>query len=343
MGKRLLETTRKKNKLLPSLLIIFLVLPASMGCSLAALLTPETIQFPTLQVSPVIPSRTSEEPTRILTPTPETGPAGKIVFTCQLAGVRFLDQICIINADGTGFRQLTSDDGAAHFYPSVAPDGMSVVYSANPTGVYEIYEVDLEGNSRQVTQGLGTLTSPEISPDGKSIAFTLGDGQTASVWVVDRDGSNPRVLYGPGWDPTWSPDGEKILFASYDQFSSIQLFTIHLDGSNLKQVTQMAYLRGRSDWSPDGNWAVTYAGEPWGREVVYFPIEGGEPEPLTPSGGNSQGPSISPDGRWVAFTAYFGAIGNDDGCEIYIIRTDGTHLTRLTDNDYCDWQPRWGP
>lgn len=314
-----------------------------MGCSLTALMAPEAIQFPTLQLTLVIPSETPEEPTPLPSPTPQAGPVGKIAFTCQLKGIRFLDQICIINADGTGFRQLTLNDGAAHFYPSIAPDGMSVVYSANPTGVYEIYEVDLVGNTHQVTHGLGTLTSPEISPDGNRIAFTLGDGQATSLWIINRDGSHPKILYGPGWDPTWSPDGEKILFASYDQYNSIQLFTIDLDGLNLKQVTQMDLLRGRSDWSPDGKWAVTYAGEPWARELFSFPMDGGEPELLTPPGGNSQGPSISPDGRWVAFTAYFGEIGNEDGCEIYIIRTDGTQLTRLTENDYCDWQPRWGP
>ena len=338
-----METIRIKYKKLLFLFVVLLLFLLSVSCSLTAWRTPETIQFPTLQVSLVIPSDTPEDPTRIPSPTPETDPSGKIAFTCQLSGVRFLDHICIINADGTGFKQLTSDDGAAHFYPSVAPDGKSVVYSANPTGVYEIYEVDLDGNIRQVTQGLGTLTSPEISPDGNSIAFTLGDGQTASLWIIDRDGSHPRVLYGSGWDPTWSPDGEKILFASYDRYNSIQLFTIDLDGSNLKQVTQMENLRGRSDWSPDGNWAVTYAGEPWARELFYFPFDGGEPAQLTPSGGNSQGPSFSPDGRWVVFTAYFGDLGNEDGCEIYIIRTDGTQLARLTDNDYCDWQPRWGP
>ena len=34
---------------------------------------------------------------------------------------------------------------------------------------------------------------------------------------------------------------------------------------------------------------------------------------------------------------------DDHGCEIYVIRTDGTELRRLTNNEYCDYQPRWGP
>jgi Tol biopolymer transport system component len=63
---------------------------------------------------------------------------------------------------------------------------------------------------------------------------------------------------------------------------------------------------------------------------------------LSPLGGNSQGPSFSPDGQWITFTSYFDHYGEDNGCEIYIIRTDGADLRRLTDNDYCDYQPRWG-
>jgi TolB protein len=289
-----------------------------------------------------VPPSTSEiSPT--LTPSPERTPSGKVAFTCQISGNMYQDQICIINADGTGFTRLTADDDFEHFYPSVAPDGKSVVYSANLTGVYEIYEVDLQGNSRQLTHGLGTLTAPEISPDGQLIAFTLGNGQATSIWITNKDGNQPRVVYGPGWDPTWSPDGKKLMFASYAMDNSIQLFTINLEGTGLEQLTRMANLRGRSDWSPDGKWAVTYAGEPWQRELYLVPVGGGDPVQLTPAGGNSQGPSFSPDGLWVVFTAYFDEIGNDNGCEIYEIRTDGTQLTRLTNNAYCDWQPRWGP
>ena len=338
-----METTRIRSNVLIKPIKIGLVSLLIMGCTLTAMSTPSATSIPPTQESLVLPSKTVPEIIPTSTSMAEDSPPGKIAYTCQLTGIRYLDQICIINADGTGFKRLTGDDTAAHFYPSIAPDGKSIVYSANPTGTYEIYEADLQGNSQQLTHGLGTLTSPEISPDGDLIAFTLGDGQSTSIGVMDRDGSQPGVVYGPGWDPTWSPDGGQILFASYGQNNSIQLFNVNLDGTDLRQITQMENLRGRSDWSPDGNWAVTYSGEPWGRELFTLPIDGGEPRQLSPTGGNSQGPSISPDGKWVVFTAYFGDIGNDDGCEIYIVRTDGTQLTRLTENTYCDWQPRWGP
>jgi TolB protein len=313
------------------------------ACSIPARQSANSLPSLALKNTPTLPSPTNAEAVPTLTPTLELVPPGKIVFVCQVTGNMGQDQICIMNSNGTGERQLTSDYNSEHFYPSLAPDGKSIVYSANPTGVYELYEMDLQGNSSQLTHNLGTLTAPEISPDGQLIVFSLGDGQKASVWIINRDGSQPRVVYDSGWDPTWSPDGKQLLFASYDANKTIQLFTINLDGSGLKQLTQLTNLRGRSDWSPDGKWAVTYAGEPWGREVYLLPMDGGEPVQLTLSGGNSQGPSFSPDGQWVAFTSYYGAIGNENGCEIYIIRTNGSQLTRLTNNTFCDWQPRWGP
>jgi Tol biopolymer transport system component len=161
--------------------------------------------------------------------------------------------------------------------------------------------------------------------------------------IMDRSGENAENLPGvSGWDPTWSPDGRTILFAS-DMDGSTQLYAIRDNGNDLRRISSLPAVRGRSDWSVDGNSIVTYSGEPWQREVYLMDADGTNARVLTPPGGNSQGPSISPDGKWVAFTAYFDHDGDVHGCEIYILRIDGTDLRRLTDNDYCDYQPRWGP
>jgi TolB protein len=272
-------------------------------------------------------------------------PGGKIAFTCQLHKYQSTEQICIINADGSGWKQLTQEDGFRHYYPSISPEGTSVVYSAfRETNVYEIYEVTLNGITVRLTDRLGVLTAPEISPDGRLITFMrwTEDSDQYQVWVMDRDGGNPRqVVSGSGWDPTWSPDGTRLLFAS-DRSGQNQLWVVNLDGTGLKQITSLLVMRGRSDWSP-ADQIVTYSGEPWNRELFIMEADGSNSRQLTPTGGNSQGPSFSPDGKWVAFTAYFDQYSDIHGCEIYIIRVDGTGLRRLTENTYCDYQPRWGP
>lgn len=264
---------------------------------------------------------------------------GKIVYVCQLFRNAQQDQICIMDADGSHQRRLTTADNARHYYPSIAPDGQSVVFSSNMDGRFEIYELKLSGELKRTWQpGI----APEISPDGRFIIYTLGDGSRDTLWLMERDGQNSHQVFASGWDPTWSPDGKRILFAS-EVNGLAQLMTIRLDGTGLKQLTNLPLLRGRSDWSPDGAEIVTYNGRPWERELFLMGADGSAPHQLTPPGGNSQGPAFSPDGQWVVFTAYFDEFRNVNGCEIYKIRVDGTGLTRLTNNNYCDWQPRWGP
>ncbi len=278
---------------------------------------------------------------------PGDGPTGKIVFTCQIYKVQSSNQICLINADGSGFRRLTTDDSRQHYYPSLSPDGNSVVYAAfREENIFEIYEMNLlDGSVKQLTNRLGVVNAPEISPDGQTIVFmrwTVHSDQY-QIWTMSRNGDNPNNIPKiTGWDPTWSPDGKTILFAS-DMRGSVQLYTVKFNGRGLYQISNLPALRGRSDWSPDGNTIATYSGESWEREVYLMNADGSDLRQLTPSGGNSQGPVFSPDGKWVAFTAYFDHPGDIHGCEIYLIRTDGTDLRRLTDNDYCDYQPRWGP
>lgn len=346
-------------------LLLFLMVTS---CNLPAASTPTADLLATLQAStpltvltPALLETPSASPTPLTititpaslpadgvpSPSPADGLSGHIVFTCQIFKVQASNQICIMNADGSGYRRLTTDDTRQHFYPSLSPDGKSVVYAAFlETDNFEIYELTLaDGTVKRLTNTYGVETSPEISPDGTFIAYTKFNPSTGNYQIIiaRRDGSEagniPRVT---GWDPTWSPDGKRILFAS-DRRGAVQLYTVRLDGSDLQAITSLPAIRGRSDWSADGSYIVTYSGPAWNRELYLMNADGTNLHQLTPSGGNSQGPSFSPDGKWVVFTAYFDHYGDDHGCEIYVIRTDGSDLRRLTNNDYCDYQPRWGP
>jgi TolB protein len=251
-----------------------------------------------------------------------------------------------MNADGNGQRQLTQEAGTRHFYASPSPDGQTVVYSQyREDEYYEIMELDLAGAApRRLTDRLGALTGPEISPDGTSIVFMRSPpaSDEYQIWIMHRDGGNPRRLLDTnGWDPTWSPDGGQILFAS-DRDGQIQLYAADVDGDEFLRITDLPAIRGRSDWSAQGL-ITTYSGESWKREIFLQQADGSDVRQVSPTGGNSQGPSFSPDGAWIAFTAYFDHMNDIHGCEIYIMRVDGSDLRRLTNNDYCDYQPRWGP
>ena len=97
--------------------------------------TPD-FNFPTAIPHPEDPSGASTVP---LPSTSDQLP-GHIVFTCQLFKVQAMDQICIMNADGSGMRRLTTENNRRHYYRLLAPDGQSVLYSSfREENVYEIY------------------------------------------------------------------------------------------------------------------------------------------------------------------------------------------------------------
>jgi Tol biopolymer transport system component len=100
-------------------------------------------------------------------------------------------------------------------------------------------------------------------------------------------------------------------------------------------------LRGRSDWSSQ-DLLATYAGTSWEREIITFSPLGQDRTQVT-AGGNNLAPSFSPDGEWITFTSYVDNYLDENGCEIYIQHLATGTRFRLTENSYCDWQPRWGP
>ena len=104
----------------------------------AGLPTVPVFDFPTATLSPA-GDPTLEgtlAPTLIPSSVPSSGVSsslpGKIVFTCF---INQIDQICIMNADGTGRKQLT-DFQATAFYASLSPDGQMVYFVSRQSGTF---------------------------------------------------------------------------------------------------------------------------------------------------------------------------------------------------------------
>jgi Tol biopolymer transport system component len=299
---------------------------------------------PTAIIETTIPS-TNIPNTIIPTPliVPSESPIGKIVYTCQTTKNDDRNQICIMNADGSNQHRLTWNDHSNNWYASLSPDGNSIVFSSNQSGTHEIYEMDIDGNQTRLTS-IGELYAPEISPDGLLILFNQSKAHSSSIFLMNRDGSDPHSIYDSydvdAVDPTWSPDGERILFALGTNYGK-KLYTMNILGSNLELVSDKFRTRGRSDWSPDGKQIAGYSGDEWQRKIFILNSDGSDLNLLLGEG-NVQAPSFSPDGGWVAFTGYIDNPGDGNGCEIYIMRLRDKKIQKLTNNDYCDWQPRWG-
>jgi tRNA A-37 threonylcarbamoyl transferase component Bud32 len=272
-------------------------------------------------------------------------PRGKIVFTCQVDRQINHDQICIMNADGSGWKQLTDNLKYKHYYASFSSDGSKIVFSSSFSGGFEIFIMNSGGSGpQQLTSGMGEFYAPALSPDGRNIVAMRHVNGKNYITLLTSDGRYITDLndYYDCKDPVWSPDGSEILFAANPNRTAIQFYVMNADGSNVKKLTEMEGVRGRSDWNVDGTMA-SYSGqhEKQNRELFLFG-KNKSPQIIT-DGGDNLAPSFSPDGKWVTFMSYRDNFGDPDGCEIYIMRLEDGYTKRLTNNNYCDYQPIWGP
>src|SRR5437588_9284454 len=94
-------------------------------------------------------------------------PDGKLVYSTIASGNA---DIWIVNADGTGSRQLTNDP-AVDTGPEVSPDGRYIVFQSTRSGRNNLWRMDFEGgNLKQLTSG-GDDAIPNFSPDGKWVVY----------------------------------------------------------------------------------------------------------------------------------------------------------------------------
>ena len=98
----------------------------------------------------------------------------------------------VMNADGTGIRQLTKNQGK-NSAVDWSPDGGTLVFDSNRDGNSEIYSFDLEsGLTRNLTNHKEADLRPAFSPDGKQIVFLSMRG--SCLHVMDANGGNIRPL-----------------------------------------------------------------------------------------------------------------------------------------------------
>jgi Tol biopolymer transport system component len=95
-----------------------------------------------------------------------------------------------------------------------------------------------------------TINAMSWSPDGRFAAFSYSDqanGTPTKLWLFDSSASTWTSLAEfPYIDPPfWSPDGAWIAFRTQDGFGEENVYAIHPDGSELKQVSANLPVEGR--------------------------------------------------------------------------------------------------
>jgi len=171
----------------------------------------------------------------------------------------------VIPARGGQARRLTFDDsnGGA---PAWTPDGRFIVFPSQRAGSLTLWKVPVVGGEPEpVLVGTGEDTDPEISRDGRRLIYT-NTRNNFMLTITDPATGQQKELYqsrSDMVDPSFSPQGDKILFFGFAEGGGVHLFIVNVDGSNLNQLT-----RGKGEqnvhpqWSADGSAVYFYQHRP---------------------------------------------------------------------------------
>ena len=116
-----------------------------------------------------------------------------------------------------------------------SPDGKQIVFSSNVADGSQIFISNADGkNSKRISLEEGSYFNPVWSPLGDTIAFEKIEVGKSYIGVMSIDGSNERMLVTGHKveNPSWTNDGEKILFYKIDEQGNVGLFVIDLTGFN---------------------------------------------------------------------------------------------------------------
>ncbi len=209
----------------------------------------------------------------------------------------------------TTFQQLTDEPGQ-ELYPSLSPDGKTVIYAGRASGNWDIYSLRVGGkNPVNLTKdSTADDTQPVFSPDGERIAFR-SDRDGGGIFVMGATGENVKRVTDFGYNPAWSPDGGQIAFASTIAnpearlSSQTQLFTVNITTGEKHPITPQTGIAVQPNWSPHG-YRIAYWAQVQGRLNVWtIPASGGEAARVTNDASVDWNPVWSPDGAWLYFAS----------------------------------------
>jgi serine/threonine-protein kinase len=171
--------------------------------------------------------------------------------------------------------------------------------------------IEADGSLVPLDPGAGGFSAPAISPSGRKIAFEhVPPGGAQDIWVFDLDrGALERLTFeGQNWRPFWSPDGDEIgFFANRDGFVRMYARAADFGGSErlLRQPDEDGRPPREALWTPDGRGIVYRVGNPpASRDILYAPAHpDSAAEVLVGTAFAEQEPSLSPNGRWLAYAS----------------------------------------
>ena len=283
---------------------------------------------------------------------PQISPDGRWIAYVRRSNDIMTDRarssIWLIDTASGEQRPLITGSGN-HFSPRWSPDGKRLAYaSTSEGGSPQLYVRWMDsGQSARIT---GLPDSPQginWSPDGKRIAYLMNVPDEGT-----KLGSAPPKPEGAEWAKplevidkvTYRTDGGGYVKPGFDH-----IFIVDALGGAPRQLTFGAYHDGNPEWSADGR-AILFSAvrkDDWemianDSEIYRLDIDSGAVATLTDRRGPDNAPTVSPDGRLIAYVGFDDHKKGFEQADLYVMNADGSGSRRIAPGldrgiDQLDW------
>lgn len=241
-----------------------------------------------------------------------------------------------VSLDGTKHMPLISSKDS-HYGAVFSPNGSKMAYLSGKEGATQIYVRDMaSGMTARVTDVAMRPNSLSFSPDGQQLAFAMFTS------------SKPKSLFSLSFKPkdaTWAEDAQYIdqtLFqrdgAGMNRPGNMQVYVVPAFGGTPRQITSGDFdYGGQLMWTQSGSHIVMSANvredsdfDIFNSDLLSVNVKDGSVTKLTDATGPESNPSLSPDGKLIAFTGFDDNGKSNQIDRLYVMNTDGSNVKDLT-------------
>jgi len=262
--------------------------------------------------------------------------------------------IFVMSADGSGVTRVAGEG----FNPAWSPDGTRLLYAEegilrpeDRTGrLSRLWVVEVAGGRKTLLRKDDGV-QPQWSPNGQLIAYWGIDLDShRDIWVAPASGGQGvRITRDEhlNWNPVWSPDGNYLYFCS-NRGGSTGIWRVPVKESTGETrgapelVRTPAPYTGHLSFSRDGRRLAYVHQVTTGqiRMVRFDPVREAaisEPREIAESAKGASRPTLSPDGKWLAFNT------SERQEDLIVVAADGGLTRQLTSGEARNRGPRWSP
>ncbi|MBC7782104.1 MAG: Tol-Pal system protein TolB [Proteobacteria bacterium] len=215
---------------------------------------------------------------------------------------------------------------------------MDVARQAQLAGFsYMVSPNQLRLTAHRISDAIYERLTGDVGVFSTKITYVERQGNRFELKIADADGSNAQTVLAssePIISPSWSPDGTRLAYVSFERKKPIIYVQSLTNGSRVV----LANFRGSNSapaWSPDGSRLAVVLTRDGPSQIYLINADGGNVQRITRSSAIDTEPSFTPDGRSILFTSDRGG-----SPQIYRASTSGGEPERLTFEGAYNVSPR---